>query len=377
MINCNYDPKQPELEGPYTHRLDQIKILDPIPVNRALLDMINGSLLANYPEGHGEPLQLHLKDLDKLQRWQHRTVLTIGSRAIAEVYQKEVVKCVAKYPHVMHSVLALTTKHDRYLVKDGLGDSHREALECYHTGRAASLFNRQLSDANPSTSSTEHDMLWVTAVFLSSLASGTVDGDCPESVWPLKDGTTGEALSWLRVNEGLRVLWYISEPFAPGRMFNDLVNSPDHTFIMTKLDPVIEPGIRGIPHDFVELCGLNENSTLDYHPYQKAVRTLLPLIDLPWTGINTLKFMSFSAVIDHRYKEKLQEKEPAALVLLAWWYALVLRSQWYLARRASLECRSICIYLGRQCPDNTLVQRMLRFPRLKTGLIQADGLESR
>jgi hypothetical protein len=153
-------------------------------------------------------------------------------------------------------------------------------------------------------------------------------------------------------------------------MFNDLVNSPDHTFIMAKLDPVIAPGIEGIPDDFVELCGLNESSTLDNHPYQKAVRTLLPLIDLPWTGINRLKFMSFSAMMDQRYKEKLRDKEPAALLLLAWWYALVLRSQWYLAKRASLECRSICIYLGRKCPNNALVQRMLNFPRIKTGLLK-------
>lgn len=371
MVKCNYDPKTPDLDGPYTGKTEQLAILDPVSLNDALLNMINGTLLTNYPKGYGEPLQLEPRDLEKLRRWQTRTVLTIGSAATAHVYQQEVIKNVAKYPYLMHSVLALTTKHDRYLVRDGFGDPRRKALEYFHTGRAASLFNLQLSEADKATG-TEHDMLWCTAVFLGSLASGTVDGNNPEEVWPLKDGTTGEALSWLRVHEGLRLLWYLSQPFAPGRMFNQLVNTPDHNFMMTKLDPVIPSGIDGVPADFVELCGMDENSTLENHPYQKAVRTLVPLMDLPWTGINRLKFMSFSAMMDPRYKQLLREKDVPALVLLAWWYALVLKSQWYLSKRASLECRSICMYLGRKCPDNELVQRLLRFPRIKTGMVSED-----
>ena len=334
--------------------------------------MINTSLLANYPTGYGEPLQLQLQDLEKLKRWQGRTVLTIGSPATASIYQKECIKSVAKFPYLLHSILALTTKHDQYLFKDEAGDPQRKALEFYHTGRAASLFNRQLALQDGSNSGVEHDMLWCTAVFLGSLASGTVDGQSPEDVWPLKDGTTGEALSWLRVHDGLRLLWYLSQPFAPGRIFNELVNTPDHNFMMTKLDPVIQSGIEGVPPDFVELCGMDENSTLENHPYQKAVRTLLPLIELPFTGLNRLKFMSFSAMMDSRYKQLLWDKDPAALVLLAWWYATVLKSQWYLSKRASLECRSICIYLGRTCPDNVLVQKLLRFPRIRTGLMSED-----
>jgi hypothetical protein len=372
MVKCNYDPKQAELQAPYVRKAEPLEILDSVSLNDALLEMINGTLLANYPKGYGQPLQMDLQDLERLRRWQTRTVLTIGSPATAKIYQKECIKSVSKYPYLIHSILALTTKHDRHLARHGFDDPRHLALEYFHTGRAAALFNLQLSQSESVQPSTETDMLWCTGVFLGSLASGTVDGTTPEDVWPLKDGTTGEALSWLRIHEGMRLLWYLSQPFAPGRMFNELVNTPDHAFIMTKLDPVIPPGIDGIPPDFVELCNMDENSTLDNHPYQKAVRTLMPLLDLEWNGVNRLKFMSFSAMMDSRYKQLLKEKEPAALVLLAWWYALVLRSQWYLARRASLECRSICIYLSRKCPDNTLIQRLLRFPQMRTGLLCED-----
>ena len=239
MVNCNYDPRQSDLEGPYTRKPEQLPILDPVSLNDALLNMINGTLLSNYPTGYGEPLQLELRDLDKLKRWQNRTVMTIGSETTARVYQKEVIKSVAKYPHLMHSVLALTTKHDRFLLDDEKGDPQRRAIEFYHTGRSAALFNRQLSIQDTSSSDTEHDALWCTAVFLGTLASGSIDGRTPEEVWPLKDGTSGEAMSWLRIHDGLQLLWNLSQPFAPGRLFYDLVNTPDHNFMMTKLDPVI------------------------------------------------------------------------------------------------------------------------------------------
>ncbi|KIW03591.1 uncharacterized protein PV09_05345 [Verruconis gallopava] len=372
MVACNYDTKHADLEPQYARTSDQLRalpILDPVSLNAALLGMINSSLLTNYPQGYGEPLQLELSDLDKLRRWQNRTVLTIGSPAVARIYQKEIIKSVAKYPYLMHSVLALTTKHDRFLSSDPNGDPKSKALEYFHYGRSASLFNQTLSQHKESNSSTEDDALWSTAVFLGSLASGTVDGDSPEDVWPLKDGTTGEALGWLKVHEGLRLLWYLSQPFAQGRMFHELVNTPDHRFMISKLDPYIQSGIEGVPDDFVALCGLNENSTVENNPYQKAVRTLIPLIDLDWNGANRLKFMGFTAMMDARYKQLLRDKDTAALVLLAWWYALVLRSPWYMSKRAKLECKSICIYLGRRCPENELVQRMLRFPRKKTGLI--------
>jgi hypothetical protein len=375
MVSCNYDARHADLDTPYSQKTDQVcplPIMDPVSLNDALLGMINSTLLMHYPKGYGQPLQLELKDLDKLRRWQNRTVMTIGSPATAKVYQKEIIKLVARYPYLMHSVLALTTKHDRYLAPDMHGDPQRKALEYFHYGKAAALFNRKLSHKDELTMESEHDALWGTAVFLGSLASGTLDGESSDEVWPMKDGTSGEALSWLRIHEGLRVLWYLSEPFAPGRMFNELVNSPDHSFMMTKLDPYIEPGIRGIPPDFVQLCGLNENSTMDNSPFQKAVRTLVPLMDLPWTGINRLKFMSFAAMMHPQFKQLLRDKDVAALVLLAWWYALVLRSQWYLSRRALLECRSICIYLGRKCPENAFVQKMLRWPRQKTGLLREE-----
>jgi hypothetical protein len=378
MVTCNYDGSQADLDTPHSRKADQLSelpIVNPGSLNDALLGMINSTLLVHYPKGYGEPLQLKLKDLDKLRRWQMRTVLTIGSPATGKVYQKGIIKLVARYPYLMHSVLALTTKHDRYLLPDVHDDPQRKALEYFHYGRAAALFNRKLSNRNDPTPGPEHDALWGTAVFLGHLASGTLDGNSAEEVWPMKDGTSGEALSWLRIHEGLRLLWYLSEPFAPGRMFHELVNSPDHGFMMTKLDPVIQPGIEGVPPDFIKLCGLDEDSTLENNPYQKAIRTLVPVIDLPWTGINGLKFMTFIAMMDSRYKLLLKQKDTTALVLLAWWYALVLRSHWYLSRRALLECRSICIYLGRKCPDNAFVQNMLRYPRKKTGLLNEEVQE--
>lgn len=371
MVTCNYDRKQADLDSPLTRKSQVVlPILDPVSLNDALLGMINSTLAMQYPKGCGEPLQLQLPDLDKLKRWQNRTVLTVGTPAVAQVYQKEIIKLVARFPFLMHCVLALTTKHDRYLTPDSHEDPYRSALEYFHYGRAAALFNQKLSAKDHVYPEPEHDALWATAVFLGNIAASTLDGDTIESSWPMKDGTSGEALTWLRVHEGLGVLWRIAAPYAPGHMFHELVNTPEHSYMMTKLNPEVKPGCEGIPEDFAELCGIDEHSTKENNPYQKALRVLLPLLNLEWTRSNGLKFMSFTAGIDPRYKTLLKEKDAAALVLLAWWYALILQSPWHLAQRASLECRSICIYLGRKCPENTLVQRLLRFPRQKAGILR-------
>lgn len=369
MVTCNYDQRQADLETSHggQSRLKTVPLLDALSINDALLDMLNSSLRINYPSDYGEPLQLELKDLDRLRRFQARTVWTVGSPATGAIYHREVIKMVTKYPYLMHSALALTTKHDRYLQPDDPDEPERKALEYFHYGRAAALFNQRLS-AKHDQNSKEHDALWAAAVFLGGIASSTVDGESPENVWPMKDGTVGEALTWLRIHEGLRVLWRISEPFAPGRMFHEMINTAEYEFMLTKLDPKVEPGIEGIPADFVELCRLDESCTWENNGYQKAVRSLVPLVDLPFTAENMLKFIAFTAMMDPRYKALLKGKDPAALVILSWWYALMLEGHWYLAKRAMLECKSICKYLARTCSDSALVQKMLDFPRTKTGL---------
>jgi len=98
MVHCNYDGKQQDLEVSHSRTSNSLSptlILNPLSVNDALLGMINTTLRTNYPSSY-EPLQLGLPDLDKLRRWQTRTVLTIGSPATAAVYQRAVIKLVAK-----------------------------------------------------------------------------------------------------------------------------------------------------------------------------------------------------------------------------------------------------------------------------------------
>jgi len=276
----------------------------------------------------------------------------------------------------MHAVLALTTKHDRYLTPTDPNDSELQALELHHYGRAAALFNQKLSTHSDASAHFENDALWSCAVFMGNLASSSVDGDAPEDVWPMKDGTSGEALSWLKIHEGLRILWYFSEPYAPGRIFHKMVNHPEHKYMKTKLDPQIQPGIEGIPADFVALCRLDENSDMINSPYQKAVRNLVALLDLEFNPVNMLKFMSYTALMDARYKILLREKDPAALVLLSWWYAFMSQAHWFIAKRALLECKSICMYLEQASSDDALVQKMLRFPKKRTGLSKKFEWES-
>jgi hypothetical protein len=60
--------------------------------------MINTSLVANYPENVPDRRVIHqldTNDLDRLKRWQTRTVLAMGTDDSALIYQREVIKVIA------------------------------------------------------------------------------------------------------------------------------------------------------------------------------------------------------------------------------------------------------------------------------------------
>ena len=64
------------------------------------------------------------------------------------------------------------------------------------------------------------------------------------------------------------------------------------------------------------------------------------------------------------YKQMLIDKEPRALLLLAWWFAQVSKLDlWWLTRRSFLEGQAICVYLERHYPNDGDVERLLEYPR--------------
>lgn len=72
--------------------------------------------------------------------------------------------------------------------------------------------------------------------------------------------------------------------------------------------------------------------------------------------------------MDDEFKTLLRGRDPRALLLVAYFYAKVWRSTWWMERRAVLECEAICLYLERNHADNKLLQEMLMVPKRRCGL---------
>ncbi len=87
-----------------------------------------------------------------------------------------------------------------------------------------------------------------------------------------------------------------------------------------------------------------------------------------------LRFFAFFSQIDPALDQLLADKDPGALLLLAYWYAKVIPFEgWFLGKRALIECRAICIYLERYHGDLPNLQDALAFPKAVCGMAPRLG----
>lgn len=87
-----------------------------------------------------------------------------------------------------------------------------------------------------------------------------------------------------------------------------------------------------------------------------------------------VQFLAFLTQLDPRYRRLLGDKDPRAMVLLAWWYAkAAAHISWYMQRRSLVEGRAICIYLERYCMDVPGIPELVRFPKRVFGMFCKNG----
>ena len=123
-----------------------------------------------------------------------------------------------------------------------------------------------------------------------------------------------------------------------------------------------EQGLISLPPKFLEYYGFVEDSMVREDPYFPTVFMLAQ----SWNNSSTiiLNFMFFATTMTPRYKFLLAQKDPKALLLLAyWWRKIAETKHWFLFRRASIECQSICLYLERFHKGDQELQSLLGFPK--------------
>lgn len=250
--------------------------------------------------------------------------------------------------------------HDRYLRGDV--EPEQTIAEAYHWYKGAAMFNKVLSRP---VKAEEKDALWATAALLGAVAFACIDAKTPEQAWPLRPASDND-LEWLRMSDGKKSVMRIADPYRPDSAFAEVA-----PLIRRDIDGVSPPNpiVEALPVGFIKLFNLGSGSTRGSNPYHSPAAVLSRLLDIECTQQTMLKYLSFISFVEPEYKRLLEQKDPRALLLLSYWFAKICPSnQWWMQRRALLECQSICIFLQRYHWHNIELQRLLNYPRMMCGL---------
>ncbi|OAP58907.1 hypothetical protein AYL99_06204 [Fonsecaea erecta] len=339
-VLCNYDPSIPDLQPRAVASVEK-------PVfgtTKPILAMVNASLDKNTHglESHSRVMRFDKSDLARLDRFQSRTVLSIGTKRVARVFQQEVIPLACAHPFLMHLAQAVTASHDRYL--GGVATSRPSTTEAYHLNQALISFQSVLSrPIKPE----EGDAVLIASSLLGVVSFFNLEASSVEDVWPLRDAD----MTWLNLSDGKQAIWQAASPLRR----NSLWRQVNHLFDGDKLREDEVP--EHVPSIFDHLCAEDASSASAWeNPYYKTAQTLLPLLDLECNDRTWLRYLGFANHMDPSYKSLLSQRDPWALLMLLYWYMKVCRGSWWLSSRAILQGQAICLYLARyHCDDMTIL----------------------
>jgi hypothetical protein len=269
----------------------------------------------------------------------------------------------------MHVIQAVTAGHERHL--ETPPNPRHSTAEVFHWSQAVHLFNEKLCKK---IELSDRDPLWATAALVGIMSSSNIEAATPEEAWPLKKSEPYD-LDWLRMSEGKAAIWEITDPLRPDSVFRDLRRELGDNFVPVGHYESAMIGTEGIPQIFVDLFDFKRSSNSASNPYYTAVRVILALVKMgECTEANVVKRLGFIGSMRPAYKILLHQKDPRAMLLLAYWFAHICNSVWWMQRRAIMEGSAICLYLDRHCAHNALLHRALLLPKIGLGLLNSNDV---
>ena len=233
--------------------------------------------------------------------------------------------------------------------------STMSATEAFHFYQGTTLFKKRLSGPiNPS----ERDALFFSSLLLSIVTFYYVDACTPEEAWPLKPSSALD-LNWIAMTNGKAEIWRVTK--TAGRVPSVFDNLPKDNLVTFAPSPSLE----ALPPSFIALFGLDDpTSSPATNPYHFTATALAQFLPIACPETTLLAFISYTADIDSGIRRLLHMKDARALLLIAYWYALVCQMRiWWISKRTAIECQAICLYLERYHSQNSTIQELLRFPQ--------------
>lgn len=249
----------------------------------------------------------------------------------------------------MHSLIATSLSHLRYL--QPVKHNATRISEAYHWQQAIKLFQKEI---NSPVKPENMDSVLSTCMLLTVL-SYTSDSHGPSASWVF---SAHPRTSWLFVQGGLQPLVGHYRPSIANSIWMPVLQDANDFCGSEKIQM---PGRDNIPEAFAHLCDIDDASDNENNPYHRPLRALSALLQLEFTSRNFAKFIYFLKMLSGSYGRLLEEKDPRALLILSYWFAMLCKiDQWWIQDRVRLECKAVCMYLENN--DDPRIINLLRFP---------------
>lgn len=235
----------------------------------------------------------------------------------------------------------------------------------FHWCQTASLFKQRLEEyvLNPgrSVDTSDRDALWMCSALMTCGIFANIDTFDPLRSYPIKPSDPQD-FSWVKIDRGVHIVWALTDPTRPDSHYYDFYKFMESCNMPDCRAPIRQ---QGIPTAFNSLFELDSDSNVDNNPYYGPVSVLSQVQDDEFASFRaSLRHFGFISQIRPEFLEKLESKDPRALLILAVWYSKMSGFNWWFCKPRSLvEGVSICLYLERYHADETLILELLQEPK--------------
>lgn len=287
----------------------------------------------------------------------HRVTMENGqANSQIGLMMEKVVRLAFESPLLMHGLIGVATSHLCGVLPNN--SSYRVA-ESYHWQKAIQKYTKEVSSG---LTKENMDPLY-SACLLLTIHGFRLEEFSPRSSFVFSNNP--EDLNWLRLQGGLRYLLERTQQWMPDSMWWAFFMQSRYETVNYEDD---RPGRVDLDPGFADLCRIDETATVENNPYLWPLRMLTNLLTLESTKENHRKYYNWMGRLETEYYDCLLQKDPPALILLAWWLALMsVVEEWWIETRIRSECTAICMKL--EDSQDPLVLRMLEYPAQSCGYL--------
>ncbi|KIV81990.1 hypothetical protein PV11_04134 [Exophiala sideris] len=363
-VTCNYNSSVPDLQ-PRSGSTEGISMDSTLEKHSPatgsyVLDMVNIYLSEDQSPTTATygGLRLDQSGMERLERFNKRTVLTMGTKVTPKSYRTGIVQLACIHPFLMHLVQSLTVAHDRFCAVSATTQPTTD--EIYHLHHGIRGMHHKLSRGiRPE----DRDALFMSASVLGVMMFYQIEASRVEDVWPLGTGD----FAWVSMSDGKKAVWRATNPLRQDSMFRPVAEVYEKHFRFTEKEPTNTISV------FDHLCSHESSPVAVPNPYHKTAQFLKSLLALELTDTTWMRFFVFICHVDPPFRALLEDKDPWAMLMLAYWFMKICRGQWWISTRAILQGQAICIYLERYHADDVLLQKAIPRPKLEFEEAEREG----